>query len=266
VSRALWVGAAKKTMKRRPEVSSWRCVTHPVATRVVHGVCACAPGSRVCLGVMQGRKPLGSERAEHVSWAWLCACALAIVTARVCMGLLCACLRWRGLTCWDLCSTGVFLHTCKTVQRDVHACFPGPRCKTKEKNRKKRKPWVGRLQAAGSCWLGFALYKIGSACLKVREPIISTEHLGNMQRITRLFTCRNFGLVSKWAGCAKYTIHHLQFSSIDPHWAYVAGLDYECVCGRWDGGGMSCSGNMNSSTGEEAGKETLSLHLICASK
>uniref|UniRef100_A0A7S3VM46 Uncharacterized protein n=1 Tax=Dunaliella tertiolecta TaxID=3047 RepID=A0A7S3VM46_DUNTE len=61
--------------------------------------------------------------------------------------------------------------------------------------------------------------------------------------------CRGFGIVHKWSGCAKYTIHHLGFSDVDPHWAYVAGLDSEVVCGRWDGGGATCSGNSNSSTG-----------------
>jgi len=54
----------------------------------------------------------------------------------------------------------------------------------------------------------------------------------------------------KWQGCAKYTIHHLAFSSMNPLYAYVAGLDCECVCGRWDDSRMAtCSGNANSSKG-----------------
>ncbi|KAF5841542.1 hypothetical protein DUNSADRAFT_12470 [Dunaliella salina] len=72
---------------------------------------------------------------------------------------------------------------------------------------------------------------------------------GAERAVTLLEPRKGFGVVHKWSGCAKYTIHHLEFSGLDPHWAYVAGLDSEVVCGRWDRGGASCSGNSNSSTG-----------------
>eukprot|EP00201_Polytomella_parva_P017101 CAMPEP_0175058030 /NCGR_PEP_ID=MMETSP0052_2-20121109/11608_1 /TAXON_ID=51329 ORGANISM="Polytomella parva, Strain SAG 63-3" /NCGR_SAMPLE_ID=MMETSP0052_2 /ASSEMBLY_ACC=CAM_ASM_000194 /LENGTH=187 /DNA_ID=CAMNT_0016323339 /DNA_START=614 /DNA_END=1174 /DNA_ORIENTATION=- len=52
----------------------------------------------------------------------------------------------------------------------------------------------------------------------------------------------------KWSGCVKYPVTHLCLSKANPRFAYVAGLDYECVAGRWDGstGQTACSGNSNS--------------------
>ncbi|KAG5612334.1 hypothetical protein H5410_023615 [Solanum commersonii] len=39
--------------------------------------------------------------------------------------------------------------------------------------------------------------------------------------------------VSRWLNCSKYEITGLAFSSIDPEYVYVQGVDYEVVCGRW---------------------------------
>ncbi|KAJ9524611.1 hypothetical protein QJQ45_024203, partial [Haematococcus lacustris] len=57
-------------------------------------------------------------------------------------------------------------------------------------------------------------------------------------------------VVHKWAGAAKYTIHYLAVSQAARGWCYVAGLDTECVAGRWDhNAGPLTAGNVNSSSG-----------------
>ncbi|KAK9808924.1 hypothetical protein WJX72_006473 [[Myrmecia] bisecta] len=54
---------------------------------------------------------------------------------------------------------------------------------------------------------------------------------------------RTWKMLDIWANCLKYEILSLSFSVTDPHYAFVAGLDSEVLCGRWDsvprqGGGM----------------------------
>ncbi|GLI61289.1 hypothetical protein VaNZ11_003640, partial [Volvox africanus] len=60
---------------------------------------------------------------------------------------------------------------------------------------------------------------------------------------------RKWHIVAKWPGCVKYPATHMRPSALAPGYVFVAGLDYECVAGRWDGRGGSCSGNANSSSG-----------------
>ncbi len=58
----------------------------------------------------------------------------------------------------------------------------------------------------------------------------------------------------KWQGAAKYTIHHCVYSRAVQQACYVAGLDYECVCGRWDKAGGGTTGNANSAAGHAHGR------------
>ncbi|KXZ53236.1 hypothetical protein GPECTOR_7g1130 [Gonium pectorale] len=60
---------------------------------------------------------------------------------------------------------------------------------------------------------------------------------------------RKWHVVAKWPGCVKYPATHLLPSAVAPGFVYVAGLDYECAAGRWDGSCGSSTGNMNSSSG-----------------
>ncbi|KAL6506594.1 hypothetical protein OROHE_022426 [Orobanche hederae] len=39
--------------------------------------------------------------------------------------------------------------------------------------------------------------------------------------------------VSRWLHCSKYEITGLAFSSVDPNYIYVQGVDYEVLCGQW---------------------------------
>ncbi|EFJ42495.1 hypothetical protein VOLCADRAFT_97339 [Volvox carteri f. nagariensis] len=56
-------------------------------------------------------------------------------------------------------------------------------------------------------------------------------------------------VVAKWPGCVKYPATHLRPSVLAPGYVYVAGLDYECAAGRWDGSCGSSTGNANSGSG-----------------
>ncbi|GAX78821.1 hypothetical protein CEUSTIGMA_g6258.t1 [Chlamydomonas eustigma] len=74
---------------------------------------------------------------------------------------------------------------------------------------------------------------------------------------------RKWHTVHKWQAPVKYAIHHLAFSHVNPSYCYVSGMDYECMCGRWDGGESTggpgsatavASGNSNSATGAGHGR------------
>lgn len=56
-------------------------------------------------------------------------------------------------------------------------------------------------------------------------------------------------IATKWPGCVKYPATHLVPSAAAPGHVYVAGLDYECAAGRWDGSSGGAAGNANSSSG-----------------
>ncbi|KAB5568480.1 hypothetical protein DKX38_002273 [Salix brachista] len=39
--------------------------------------------------------------------------------------------------------------------------------------------------------------------------------------------------ISRWVHCSKYEITGLAFSSLDPDYIYIQGVDYEVLCGQW---------------------------------
>ncbi|KAJ9506438.1 hypothetical protein QJQ45_019432 [Haematococcus lacustris] len=74
--------------------------------------------------------------------------------------------------------------------------------------------------------------------------------LAGADRSVVMLEPRKWRVVHKWAGAAKYTIHYLAVSQAARGWCYVAGLDTECVVGRWDHNtGPLTAGNANSSSG-----------------
>ncbi|GFR47978.1 hypothetical protein Agub_g9802, partial [Astrephomene gubernaculifera] len=60
---------------------------------------------------------------------------------------------------------------------------------------------------------------------------------------------RKWHVVAKWSGCVKYPATHMAPSAAAPGYVYVAGLDYECAAGRWDGSSGGAAGNSNSASG-----------------
>jgi len=52
-------------------------------------------------------------------------------------------------------------------------------------------------------------------------------------RAVGIWEPRKWAAVSRWNNCLKYEVHHLHFSTINPEYCYVAGADYEVLCGSW---------------------------------
>ena len=52
----------------------------------------------------------------------------------------------------------------------------------------------------------------------------------------------------------RHSIHHLSFSDLNPAYAYVSGMDNECVLGLWS----SCSARVSTNPGTTQGHSTQS--------
>ncbi|KAJ3677905.1 hypothetical protein LUZ60_001708 [Juncus effusus] len=57
--------------------------------------------------------------------------------------------------------------------------------------------------------------------------------IAGSDRTLTVFDSRRWTAVSRWINCSKYEITGLSFSSIDPSFIYIQGVDYEVTCGKW---------------------------------
>ncbi|KNA26086.1 hypothetical protein SOVF_000030 isoform A [Spinacia oleracea] len=57
--------------------------------------------------------------------------------------------------------------------------------------------------------------------------------VGGADRSVTIYDPRKWSVLSRWNHCAKYEITGLEFSSIDPNYIYVQGVDHEVFCGQW---------------------------------
>ncbi|CAN1130181.1 hypothetical protein LINPERPRIM_LOCUS13076 [Linum perenne] len=57
--------------------------------------------------------------------------------------------------------------------------------------------------------------------------------VGGADRTVTIYDPRRWKAVSRWVHCSKYEITGLSFSSINPDYIYVQGVDYEVLCGNW---------------------------------
>ena len=56
---------------------------------------------------------------------------------------------------------------------------------------------------------------------------------GGAERVVHILDIRKWGAMHRWRNATKFDITQLELSSSSPGFAYVAGLDYECMCGNW---------------------------------
>ncbi|XP_073021180.1 uncharacterized protein [Primulina eburnea] len=56
---------------------------------------------------------------------------------------------------------------------------------------------------------------------------------GGADRTVTVYDPRRWSAVARWLNCSKYEITGLAFSSVDPGYIYVQGVDYEVFCGLW---------------------------------
>lgn len=57
--------------------------------------------------------------------------------------------------------------------------------------------------------------------------------VGGADRTVTIYDPRRWTAMSRWTNCSKYEITGLAFSSVNPDYIYVQGVDYEVFCGEW---------------------------------
>ncbi|KMZ67621.1 hypothetical protein ZOSMA_25G00040 [Zostera marina] len=57
--------------------------------------------------------------------------------------------------------------------------------------------------------------------------------IGGSNRTVTIYDPRRWRSLSRWVHCCKYEVTNLSFSSIDPNFIYIQGVDYEVICGQW---------------------------------
>lgn len=74
------------------------------------------------------------------------------------------------------------------------------------------------------------LYTVSTSRAPGLENIVACA---GEERVVHILDVRKWGCMERWRNAAKFDITQLELSSSAPGYAYVAGLDYECVCGNW---------------------------------
>ncbi|WOK94629.1 hypothetical protein Cni_G03334 [Canna indica] len=57
--------------------------------------------------------------------------------------------------------------------------------------------------------------------------------VGGTDRAVTVYDPRRWSAISRWVSCSKYEITGLSFSTMDPDYIYIQGVDYEVTCGSW---------------------------------
>ncbi|GLC56982.1 hypothetical protein PLESTB_001170200 [Pleodorina starrii] len=124
--------------------------------------------------------------------------------------------------------------------------------------------WDVRQGERGGCTQRLGVFGGGSPVFSLNWVASPRQHSGGggggggcggmlaatgWERSVVMLEPRKWHIVAKWPGCVKYPATHMAPSAAAPGYVYVAGLDYECVAGRWDGSSGSSTGNANSSSG-----------------
>lgn len=92
--------------------------------------------------------------------------------------------------------------------------------------------WDLRSNSNGGCVqrvcgaIGDIIYAV---CSSQSGPIAA----GGSDRTVTVYDPRRWSALSRWVSCSKYEITGLSFSSLDPSYIYLQGVDYEIACGQW---------------------------------
>lgn len=92
--------------------------------------------------------------------------------------------------------------------------------------------WDLRMKEKGGC-VRRICGSVGDNLYAVCNSSKGTIAAGGADRSVTVYDPRRWSAVSRWLNCSKYEITGLAFSSIDPEYVYVQGVDYEILCGRW---------------------------------
>ncbi|XP_054823431.1 uncharacterized protein LOC129321620 [Prosopis cineraria] len=92
--------------------------------------------------------------------------------------------------------------------------------------------WDLRMNENGGC-----IHRIcgspGDIYYSVCSSSTGNVAVGGADRTVTIYDPRRWSALSRWVHCSKYEITGLAFSTVDPNYIYVQGVDYEVFCGQW---------------------------------
>ncbi|KAL3638922.1 hypothetical protein CASFOL_016829 [Castilleja foliolosa] len=92
--------------------------------------------------------------------------------------------------------------------------------------------WDLRVKENGGC-VHRITGSVGDILYAVSMSSTGNVAAGGADRTVTIYDPRRWCAVSRWLNCSKYEITGLTFSSVDPNYIYVQGVDYEVLCGEW---------------------------------
>ncbi|KAL8524436.1 hypothetical protein ACS0TY_014139 [Phlomoides rotata] len=92
--------------------------------------------------------------------------------------------------------------------------------------------WDLRVKENGGC-VHRIMGSVGDMLYTVSMSSSGYIAVGGADRTVAVYDPRRWGAISRWMNCSKYEITGLTFSSVDPNYIYVQGVDYEVLCGQW---------------------------------
>ncbi|KAF4354223.1 hypothetical protein G4B88_006974, partial [Cannabis sativa] len=92
--------------------------------------------------------------------------------------------------------------------------------------------WDLRMKANGGC-LQRICGSVGDIYYALSSSSTGNIAIGGADRTVTIYDPRKWSALSRWVHCSKYEITGLAFSSNDPDYIYIQGVDYEVLCGDW---------------------------------
>lgn len=91
--------------------------------------------------------------------------------------------------------------------------------------------WDLRMKENGGC-LQRISGSLGDNFYAVCSSSTGNVAVGGADRTVTIYDPRRWSPISRWVHCSKYEITGLAFSSLDPDYIYIQGVDYEVLCGQ----------------------------------
>ncbi|KAK2366582.1 hypothetical protein P8452_55110 [Trifolium repens] len=92
--------------------------------------------------------------------------------------------------------------------------------------------WDLRMKENGGC-----VHRIsgtpGDTLYSVCSSSTGNIAVGGVDRTVTIYDPRRWSSLSRWVHCSKFEITGLAFSTVDPDYIYIQGVDYEVLCGQW---------------------------------
>ncbi|CAI8593869.1 unnamed protein product [Vicia faba] len=92
--------------------------------------------------------------------------------------------------------------------------------------------WDLRMKENGGC-----VHRIngtpGDILYSVCSSSTGNVAVGGVDRTVTIYDPRRWSSLSRWVHCSKFEITGLAFSTVDPDYMYIQGVDNEVFCGQW---------------------------------